>query len=106
MSTSKNAILSAIAKETGFDKDDARLVVDIFLANIGRELAKSKRVKIKQFGTLSMTDGGVVAFEAAPYLVRNAGMSEVLVGIAEDVAEDMAERVRPAAERTPQAGAI
>jgi protein-disulfide isomerase-like protein with CxxC motif len=95
MSVSKNAILSHIARESGFDKDDVRLHVDMFLAEIGRELAKSKAVKIKGFGTLAVTDDGMVTFVASPTLVRSANMAEVLDGIAQDVAENLAMRLRP-----------
>lgn len=97
MSISKNAILSHIARESGSDKDDVRLHVDMFLAGIGRELARSKAVKIKGFGTLAVTDDGVVTFAASPSLVRSAGMAEVLDDIAQDVAEDMARRLRAGA---------
>jgi hypothetical protein len=102
MSISKNALIAAVSKETQSDKDLVRLHVDMFLAGIGRELAMSKRVKIKQFGTLSMTDDGVVAFEAAPALVRNATMEEVIDDISHDIAEDLAERMRSSAERSTQ----
>lgn len=94
MSVSKNAILSHISSETGSDKDDVRLHVDMFLAAIGRELARSKAVKIKGFGTLAVTDDGTVAFSASPALVRSAGMDEVLDDIAHDVAEGLAIRLR------------
>lgn len=93
MSMTKNAIISKIARQTGSDKDEIRMHVDLFIHHIGMELAKSKQVKIKRFGTWTVADDGAVLCEAAPDLVRRASLEDVLHGVAREVTESLAMRM-------------
>ena len=93
MSVTKNAIVSAVSRATGSDKDDVRLHVDMFLAGVGQELSRAKSVRIKHFGTLRVSDAGEVVFDASPSLVRVLNVDGVVMGIAEEVAEALQARL-------------
>jgi nucleoid DNA-binding protein len=94
MSTSKNAILSAVAKATHSDKDDVRLHVDMFLAGVGAELAKSKAVNIKHFGILRIADDGAISFSPSPTLIRTMHPSALLGAVIQSVGADVSEELR------------
>ena len=93
MTTTNKSLVVKVAAASGADQDEVRMIIGLYLSELGRALGQSRRVNVKHFGIFER-DGNDVMFAPSPSLVHSLPRIEATEAVITSAAADVLEELR------------